>query len=240
ELFGLIELQSTFYRLPMVATAEKWRHEAPHHFIFTMKAWQVVTHPPTSPTWRRSGVKVSRREHERYGSLKPTDENFSAWEKTVEVAKALNCRVIVLQMSPSFVKNEENIFNAKSFLKGVERPQSMDVGIELRHESWDLKTVSSLCEELDLLHIVDPFKQEPARTTSRKIYYRLHGLGKKPYVYDYSMDELMKLYECWVKPFEEEKDVYVLFNNTSMAADALDFMKIAFTSGIYPHSSSGN
>ncbi|MEM2214406.1 MAG: DUF72 domain-containing protein [Candidatus Nezhaarchaeales archaeon] len=229
EVFDLIELQSTFYKLPSVETAKKWRDEAPPNFIYTMKAWQALTHPPSSPTWRKSGLKISSEDYGKYGHLKPTRENFQAWERTLEVARALMCSVLVLQMSPSFIKSNENISNVVSFLNNVERPQGLVIGIEFRHNSWDVETIRKLCEKLEIIHIVDPFKQSLATTLSQVIYYRLHGLGRRAYVYDYSMEELRHLYERWVKPYEKDKIVYVLFNNTNMANDALDFKKIVVT-----------
>ena len=55
ELFSVVELQSTFYRLPTIATARGWRSKVPQGFRFTLKAFQGVTHPVSSPTWRRAG-----------------------------------------------------------------------------------------------------------------------------------------------------------------------------------------
>jgi hypothetical protein len=37
ELFKVIEIQQTFYQLPEIRTAEKWRDAAPPGFEFTMK-----------------------------------------------------------------------------------------------------------------------------------------------------------------------------------------------------------
>jgi len=226
EVFDIIELQSTFYKLPSIETAKRWRDEAPPDFTYTMKAWQAITHPPSSPTWRKSGLKVPSESQEKYGHLKPTKENYEAWERTLEIAKALRCPVLVLQMPPSFVKSSENVSNIKTFLNTIERPQGLVIGIEFRHDSWDIGTIRELCEELNLIHIVDPFKQDLATTFGQVVYYRLHGLGKRAYVYDYSDEELKQLYEKWVRPYEKEKTVYVLFNNTNMANDALDFKKI--------------
>jgi uncharacterized protein YecE (DUF72 family) len=48
--FRLVEVQQTFYKMPDLETAIKWRQEAPTDFEFTLKAWQLITHPPTSPT----------------------------------------------------------------------------------------------------------------------------------------------------------------------------------------------
>jgi uncharacterized protein YecE (DUF72 family) len=36
----LVEIQKTFYQLPLVETAQRWREQAPDCFEFTLKAWQ--------------------------------------------------------------------------------------------------------------------------------------------------------------------------------------------------------
>ncbi|NIN51751.1 MAG: DUF72 domain-containing protein, partial [Nitrososphaeria archaeon] len=54
--FNLVEIQQTFYKMPRLETAQRWRQEAPNEFEFTLKAWQLITHPPTSPTYRKAGI----------------------------------------------------------------------------------------------------------------------------------------------------------------------------------------
>jgi len=47
QLFDAVEINSTFYRLPRVSTAQKWRDEAGavnSKFEFTVKAYQGITH----------------------------------------------------------------------------------------------------------------------------------------------------------------------------------------------------
>jgi len=72
ESFRVVEVQQTFYKLPSRETLERWRREAPPDFEFTVKAWQVVTHPPSSPTWRKAGLKPEPGKEDRYGFLRPT------------------------------------------------------------------------------------------------------------------------------------------------------------------------
>ena len=47
EKLKLVEVQKTFYEPPKIETAKKWKNSAPEGFEFTLKAWQVITHPPT-------------------------------------------------------------------------------------------------------------------------------------------------------------------------------------------------
>lgn len=51
--FDILEVQQTFYQPPGVSTVTRWREHAPPDFIFTIKAWQLLTHEPGSPTYRR-------------------------------------------------------------------------------------------------------------------------------------------------------------------------------------------
>jgi uncharacterized protein YecE (DUF72 family) len=224
--FPLIELQSTFYKPPSLLTARSWRERAPPSFEFTMKSWQAITHPPTSPTWRKAGLKIEPEKASLYGHLKPTQENFEAWERTLEVAKALRANILVIQLPPSMDASSENLGNMKKFLSSVDRG-GLTLAVEFRHSSWQLDVVSKVCEELDLIHIVDPFKERTATSSRSPIYYRLHGLGRRMYVYDYSDEELERLWRSWVEPYVEEgRQVYVLFNNTAMGKNAKRMMEL--------------
>ena len=53
KLFPIVEIQHTFYQPPQIETFEKWRSGAPDDFEFTLKAWQLITHEASSPTYRR-------------------------------------------------------------------------------------------------------------------------------------------------------------------------------------------
>ena len=50
--FRLVEVQQTLYKMPKLETALRWRQQAPSDFNFTVKAWQLITHPATRPTYR--------------------------------------------------------------------------------------------------------------------------------------------------------------------------------------------
>mgnify|MGYP001772598095 FL=1 len=228
KFFDTVEVQETFYKLPKVETAKKWREELPEEFIFNMKAWQVVTHPPSSPTWRRSGLKISKSKINQYGSLKPTDENLTAWEKTLEVAEAMNAKIIVIQTPASFKHNQENLKNVEEFLSRIKRGRSL-IGWEPRGDWRDhLDEVRRICTEQDILHVTDPFRCENVSVHSVR-YYRLHGIGGKEvnYSYNYTIDDFKKLIEL----LERDKnngveEAYVMFNNVNMREDALKFKNL--------------
>src|SRR3954469_21508206 len=55
-LRGFLHYRTTKYVLrppPPPALASKWRALAPASFQFCLKAWQLITHTPASPTYRK-------------------------------------------------------------------------------------------------------------------------------------------------------------------------------------------
>ncbi|HEC57406.1 MAG TPA: DUF72 domain-containing protein [Candidatus Syntrophoarchaeum butanivorans] len=217
DKFRLVEVQKTFYNPPRIETARRWRAQAPEKFEFTLKAWQLITHDPKSPTYRKAGIKVEKGREERYGFFRNTREVFDAWERTKEMAEALGSKIILFQCPASFKEEKENIENIKGFFSSIDR--NFIFVWEPRGE-WSMKTVADLCEELGLLHCTDPFVGDPA-TLSGTGYLRLHGKGRKRYDYDYTREDLSLLLDK-IEMYGAEK-VYVLFNNIQMEKNALEF-----------------
>lgn len=227
EAFKLIEVQSTFYKLPRVQTAQRWREEAPAGFEFTTKAWQPITHPPSSPTWRKAGLTVSKSKASRYGWLNPTEENFEAWDKTREICDALEAKVCVLQCPASFNWSRKNKKNIEDFMNTIDRG-GVEIGWEPRGD-WrqHQEEVAEICDELGLIHVVDVFRWRPV-SKHRLSYTRLHGIGRGEvnYSYKYSDEDLRRLLG-WMAELEAGKEaVYVLFNNLSMAEDCPRFSRM--------------
>ena len=209
--FNVVEIQQTFYQLPKIETALKWREESPSDFEFTIKAWQLITHPSTSPTYKR--LKITLQKKENYGFFKPTKEVFSAWEKTEEICSVLKARIVLFQSPASFKPTPENKKNIKKFFTTIDRKDYIFVW-EPRGK-WEEKEIEELCKELDLIHGVDPFKNKPLYGKLR--YFRLHG--KDGYKYKYSEEDFKQL----TKLIEKDIETYIMFNNVYMFEDAKKF-----------------
>ena len=191
--FEVVELQSTFYQLPQNKTAKRWREEAPSNFEFAVKAWQAITHPLSSPTWRK--VKAAPiKSREKYRMLRPTKQNFEAWSATLTVCRLLQAKLCLIQTPPTFGCTPKNIRRATQFLKMIDRDRLV-VAWEPRGD-WDEnpEKVRRICERLELVHAVDPLRRSPAKTSDLG-YFRLHGLGGKEinYAYDYRDEDLARL-----------------------------------------------
>lgn len=214
--FPVVELQDPFYDMPSPALATKWREEAPADFRFCLKAWQLITHTPSSPTYRRLKSQVAPSERSLYGSFRPTEQVALAWERTAEVARALTASVILFQCPASFSPAPENVRNFRSFFAGIDRGEAA-LAWEPRGE-WPPALVAELCGEFDLIHCVDPFAA--ASVTEGSTYWRLHGRGGYNYVYtDGELD--------WLAEEARKRlgEVYVLFNNLAMARDGKRFLQ---------------
>jgi len=203
----VVEVQQTFYSPVPVATLRKWREEAPGDFEFTVKALQVITHPPHSPTYRRyKGQRPSQA-----GFFKPIKQVFEAWEVTLEEAAALEAKIIIFQLPPSFCPSADNLENMRRFFSSVKRGEHL-LGLEVRCREWKGK-IGPLCRELDLFHVVDPFSWE--REWGEVKYFRLHGRGG--YKYRFTEEDFSYLQRL------VDRQSYVIFNNVYALEDARRF-----------------
>lgn len=216
ELLNCVEIQHTFYQPPQIKTLERWRAEMPDSFEFTLKAWQLITHESSSPTYRRLKKTLTEKESEDAGFFKPTDIVREGWETTLACAEALRARTILFQCPAKFRQTDENVRNLKKFFNSIDRGE-MNFAWEPRGV-WDDGLVKAICDDLNLYHVVDPFK---ARTvTPDRCYYRLHGIGGWRYRYEEGeLDELVSL-------LPEEGLSYIFFNNNEMTDDAARFRHI--------------
>jgi uncharacterized protein YecE (DUF72 family) len=211
--FSVMEVQQTFYQPPRLETLAKWREGAPREFEFTLKAWQLITHEPTSPTYQRLKIAIPQRTKARYGAFRPTEEVQCAWRTTLDCARALDARIILFQCPASFTPSDEHIENLRDFFAAARRDANDLVLAWEPRGKWTDRVVQALCTELHIIHAVDPFVQQPV--TLRPRYFRLHGIGGYNYSYsDVDFDRLAG----WCRG-----ETYVMFNNKSMAQDALRF-----------------
>ncbi|ADV65516.1 DUF72 domain-containing protein [Desulfurococcus mucosus] len=233
EELSVVELQNTFYDLPSREWCRSLRGSLPSGFEITVKAWQVVTHPSTSPTWRKMKSKL-KGDPANYGFLKHTRENVEAFMEVVDRARILGARIIVLQTPPSMPCTPLSLESAEGFLKEVlgNIGEGIMIGWEPRGECSERKEVVELLGKYGLIHVVDPFKRKPASTPNGVAYLRLHGrgAGETNYRYKYSDSDLEELYA--IIEGIGSSETYVLFNNVYMFDDAVRFKRLLASRGV--------
>jgi len=219
--FEVVEVQKTFYDPRGVNTFRKWRDEAPKEFEFTIKAWQGVTHPVKSPTWKRYKGEL-KGSKDNYGLLKYTEEVKWAWEQTLEAADSLDADKIIVQLPPSldWDSHQDNIVKTLEYMCG----SGKKLIIEPRHPSWFKESVFKLFRDIGLTFCTDPFKNNIVDVGGDLIYLRLHGIGG--YKYQYTDEDLKNLYNLVSKYIDAGRPIYVMFNNVYMYDDAKCFKKL--------------
>ena len=215
-----VEIQHTFYQPPQVSTLEKWREAMPDNFEFTLKAWQLITHEGTSPTYKRLRKPLEEKVLKEAGFFRNSGAVNEAWERTLASAQALNARTVLFQCPVKFEPTRTNISRMTKFFSKAERA-SLNFAWEPRGPAWTDAIVKKLCTDLDLWHTVDPFARNTV--TPEKCYFRLHGRVRWRYQYeDSELEELATL-------LPPDKLSYVFFNNITMTDDAIRFAEIIRT-----------
>lgn len=200
EHFDTVEINSTFYRVPAVATARSWVERTPANFEFSLKLYQKFTHP-------KMFEKATGGDPSSLGQ-KDVDE-FRA--RLDPVAKAGKLGALLAQFPASFKNDSESRAYLEILLQHF---RDYRVAVELRHRSWSDQpddTLNLLGEHGAAWTQID----EPKFTLSirqnllpnvRTFYYlRLHGRNAAQWwAHDHSEDRYNYLYSAdELKPFAE-------------------------------------
>jgi uncharacterized protein YecE (DUF72 family) len=204
QLLNAVEINSTFYKLPRLSTAEKWRSEVDDvnpQFEFTVKAYKGITH-----------IKKFRG-----------NEIYQYFQAMKELCVVLNAGVILFQSPPSFKPTDNNIVALESFFKSIDRGNLVLVW-EPRGEWYERKDlIEDVCASCELVHCVDPLRAEPRLVNSAQCnYYRFHGFGiPSMYHYNFSEVELKEIIHK-IRDYGLAKDAYLFFNNDACYSNALE------------------
>lgn len=191
SLFNSIEINSSFYKVPMGATVRKWGNEVPDDFTFTFKMWKEVTHGK---------------------GFTPDMGDIDRFMQVIGEAGAKKGSLLI-QLPPSVtaskVKQLEKIF------KQVQG-HGWQTAIEFRHSSWYTEEIFSLVDQYHMSVVLHDMPASYNMSLNKKasfVYLRFHGQEgdyKGGYT-DATLQEYAWKVEQWLA---EGKDVYVYFNNT--------------------------
>ena len=185
--FSTVELNNTFYRLPMEQAFRRWHEGSPEGFIYAVKASRFITH-------------IKR--------LKGIDEAVDTFVSRVRLLGE-KLGPLLYQLPPNMRRNDQGL---DAFLSHL--PQGFRHVVELRHQSWLDDAVLALLRKHKVgLCVFDmPDLQCPLVATAGFAYIRFHG-ATGLYHSCYSDEEL----EDWARRIaalgEELDAVYVYFNN---------------------------
>ncbi|HEY0339007.1 MAG TPA: DUF72 domain-containing protein [Burkholderiales bacterium] len=220
DYFPVVEVQNTFYEPPRDALMKKWLAATPPSLEYTMKVWQLVTHGPKSPTYRRMKRALSATDEPGFFRDSPSVEE--GWQRSVECANVLSATAMLFQCPASFGPEPENLVRMRSFFERIQRPRARLLW-EPRGATWlaERDLALSLSLDLDIVYVVDPFVTPPPHASA--VYWRLHGIGGARN--SYTDDQLQKLHHMLLDA-EPRGPAYVLFNNLPRVGDAKRFLRI--------------
>ena len=216
SLFPVVEVNSTFYRLPPPSVAASWAKRTPARFRFAAKFPRTITHD-----LRLEGTA---------GELGRFLEVLAPLRDAGKFVAAL------LQLPPSLSFDAGPV---RAFYESL--PRDLPVAVEFRERSWLVPESYALLREFGLANVtVDgPHLPIALEVTASFAYVRWHGHGTRVwYDYTYSADELA----AWVprvRTLEERADaVYGFFNNHFRGDAAVNCRTLAEELGVPPPPSS--
>jgi uncharacterized protein YecE (DUF72 family) len=195
SLFNTLEVNSSFKKLPMHSTFEKWSADVPLPFQFTIKMSHLVTH------------------------VKPLSFDPGNINSFITAANGIGEKkgCILLQF-PASIKNECHP-KLEKILKHIDKldgQRAWRKAIEIRSTSWHNSRTVKLLQNFGATMVL----QDMAKSNSLEVqdatdfaYFRYHG-PKGDYRGSYDEDFLQAQAQKMRSLLSEGKDVYAYFNNT--------------------------
>jgi len=188
--FKTVEVNSTFYHMPRVSTAEGWYKNTTSDFLFSVKLNRYFTH--TKRLVVDDDFKVALKQF---------------MESILSLKEKLG--IVLVQLPPSM---KVDIARLESFLKEM-KAYHVSLAIEFRHASWFTEEVRDLLGGYNVAQVInDSPNRWPAdnHITADIAYIRFHG-NKWLYHSSYTDKEL----ETWARFIVTTScsQVFAYFNN---------------------------
>lgn len=187
DAFDTVEINASFYRLPLQSTFEGWRAKAPPGFRYALKANRFLTH------------------------MKKLVDCEAPLAEFVALARRLGPTLgpILYQLPPSLHKDPARL---EGFLARL--PADLEHVVEFRHSSWYDEAVLALLDRHGVGFVAHDLVglESPAWASGRTAYVRFHGTGGK-YHGRYS-DSQLALWARWLAGQRKRgRSAWAFFNN---------------------------
>ena len=243
--FDTVEVDSTYYRLPVEEMVRRWAERTPGGFVMHVKAFGLMTRHPVKleslPPDLRDDAPTDDKGRVDRPSREFRGEVFRRFLEALEPLRSAGKLGGILFQFPSYVVYKDRSLDYLRWAR--EQLGADEMLVEFRHASWldDEHRDETLrfLEELRATHvIVDAPRIEGAKNvaptvlalTSPTAYVRFHGRNadtwnkrggsaSERFDYLYSDEELQE----WVGPLRElasqAEQAYAFFNNNATSPD---------------------
>lgn len=189
--FDTVEINSSFYHLPLEATFEHWRAATPDGFVFAVKGSRYVTHVKKIAGVAEAVSRLVSRAMKLGEKLGP----------------------ILWQIPPQMKRDDERL---EEFLNGL--PREATHVVEFRDGTWFCDEVYDVLRRhgVSFCCVSSPQFVTDLVVTGRIGYLRMHG-EKGWYSSNYSTGELRSWAERIRRSFVGCQRSFVYFNNDAFA-----------------------
>ncbi len=240
QFFDTVELDSTYYRLPVESMAARWAEQTPDDFVMHVKAFGVMTRHPVKkeqlPTDLRDAAPVDEKGRIDRPPREFRAEIFKRFREALEPLRSSGKLGGTLFQFPPYVVYKDLSLDYLAW--AGEQMGDDEMLVEFRHASWyeeDVREeVLSFLEEHGMSLVVVDAPKVDAKNVPRTLlavpgptaYVRFHGRNAKTwntrgrsaaerFDYLYTEDELRE----WVEPLRElaakAENAYAFFNNNN-------------------------
>ena len=194
-LFNSLEINSTFYKIPLATTFNKWANEVSDNFTLTVKLWRGVTHAKDLIYSQADIINFIKSA---------SDVNSKAGCLLIQFPASVDVK---------FIRQVEAILIS---IQQLNSQSQWQLAVEFRHTSWYQASIYDLLHSYssalvihDMPNSTTPIDYEPDRLA----YLRFHG-PTGMYNGSYS-DDLISQQVKRIKHWQKQgKEIYIYFNNT--------------------------
>jgi uncharacterized protein YecE (DUF72 family) len=187
EEFDTVEINASFYRLPLATTFEGWREKAPPGFRYAVKVNRFITH------------------------MKKLLDCEEAADQFIALARPLGDKLgpLLYQLPPSLHKNLQRL---DAFLARL--PSDIEQVVEFRHKSWYDEEVLALLDRHGIGFVCHDLRGliSPRWASGRTAYVRFHGSSGR-YHGRYSDEALLGWSDWLIEQARSGKSCWCYFNN---------------------------
>lgn len=195
SLMDSIEINSSFYKIPLPLTIKKWAEDVPENFLFTFKLFKEIT-------------------HNKDLAFDP-DLVAKFFQVISQVEGKKGC--VLVQFPPSVrIAHFAQLRFLMSILRHNDPNMDWKIALEFRHPSLYVEEIFELLEQYQLGMVIQDkgIASSPLKETHPNfIYLRFHGPGGD-YRGSYSDDVLSEYAYAINEWLSDGKMVFVYFNNT--------------------------
>ncbi|MBV4360632.1 DUF72 domain-containing protein [Pinibacter aurantiacus] len=199
SMLNSVETNSTFYKLPMLRTVEKWANDVPSTFRFTLKLSKSVTH---AKELHYEAADVNR-----------------FMDAADMVGNKKGCILVQFPASIS-VAYSQKVRRLLDVIHSTGKLKGWHLAIEFRDKSWYHDKVYTMLENYKAVVVMHdmPKSHTPTIDMAKSfVYLRFHG-EKGDYRGGYA-DDFLREHAMTIREWLEKKiPVFAYFNNTIGAA----------------------